>query len=256
MTRTSRICTLLLIFLLVLLTPLPTFAGEDDDLSIGDEVPAPSKPYSYSYEEGDTQASLHMHKVYAERGNVDLLDAFVETAEHSASLYISFGDFKLHLTAKLVSDIAARGEPVMLYVKERTEESGDSSTDETLDADSGIPVDVVYDVDLGFEFDRESIKIQIKHTTKHADRLRVLSINEDGAETELKSSYASALVTLFPVDSAFTLRITEEPAAPGIPKILVLLFAVLFVLVALSVAACVLLRSGTLKRAFLRRYGE
>jgi len=257
MSRASRICTLLLVFLLVLLSPLCIYAGEDDDHSGDDgEDIMPSKLYSYSFEEGDTQASLHLHRVYAERGNVDLLDAFVETAEHGVSLYISLGDFKLYLTAGLVSQIAKRGEPVTIYVKEIVEETNGSDTDETVDSGEETPVDVVYDVDLGFEFDREALKIQIKHKTKHADRLRVLSIDENGSETELTSSYGSSLVAFFPEQSAFTLRITEDPPPEGASRLPVLLSGILLVLVALSVVLIVLLRRGTLESMYLRRYGK
>lgn len=257
MSQRSRTCTLLLVFLLVFLIPFCVYADDDDFSRNDDENLTPAKLYSYSYEEGDTQASIHLHKVYAERGNVDLLDAFTETAEYGASLFISISDVKLYLTAKLVSEIAERGEPVTIYLQERTAETDDAPSDgeplETDTEEANLPVDVVYDIDLGFKFEKESLKIRIKHKTTNADGLRVLAIDENGTETELKSSYGKSLVSFFPEEAAFTLRITEKPPSEGISKVLVLLSGILIVLVALSVVAFVLLRNGTLKRMFLRK---
>ena len=257
MSRMSRIYALLLAFLLILLTPFSVYAeGDEDDDSWGNDSIRPSKLYSFAYEGNNAQGAIHLHKSYAERGDVDLLDAFIETAEKGGSMYINAGDVKLYLSKKLVSKIAARREPVMIYVKERIAES-DVDTDETVGADTiedGIPVDVVYDVDLGVEFEPGAFKVQVKYATKNADGIRVLSIDESGKETVLKSAYGNSLVAFFPERTAFTLRITEEPPAEGLSKILVLLSGVLILLVALSAVTVVLLRRGVLKRAFLRRY--
>ncbi len=249
MSRMSRIYALLLVFLLLFLTPFCVYAVGDEDDSYEEETLRPTKLYSFNYEEKSSQGSLHLHRSYAERGDVDLLAPFVETAGHGGSMYISIGDVKLYLSTKLVKEIARRGEPVLIYIKELTEETNKPDT-----AEGGLPQDVVYDIDLGFEFDRESLKIQIKHMTTNAEGLRVLSIDESGTETELKSSYGKSLVAFFPERTAFTLRITEEPPSEGLSKVLILLSGVLILLVALSAVTVVLLRRGVLKRAFLRRY--
>ncbi len=253
MKNKARIFALLLVFLFLFL-PTAILAEDGDD---GEEtLPENWKPYSLVCEEGKTQATLHMHPVYAERGNVDLYDAFVEASAAGMSLYVGIGDVKLHLSTKLVSDIAERGEPVLLSIKElkAASDEGAGSSDGT-ERDE-LPLDARYAFDLGFPFDTRSVRISIKHPTKNADGLHVLVSSGSGDATVLKSAYSDSLVSFFPEDSKFTLRITEEPLPERASPLPLLLAAFLLLLVAGSAVLILLLKKGTLKRIYLNRIGE
>lgn len=251
-----RISALFLALLCILALPFTVFAEEWDDGSSDDG--GASKVYSYVFDdETDDTAALHLHESYAENGNVDLYDAFRETALYDASLYISIGNVKFFLTAKTVQDTVKRGEPVMLYVKEietdaeAEETASDSSGENASGEESEEKADVIYEMSLGgIPFEYGKLKVQIKHKTDNADAIRVVATDENGGETDLQSAYADNLVTFFPESNTFTVRITEEPVPEGRSTLLILLSGILALLILLSVVLIILLKTGWLKRRY------
>lgn len=253
--RQTRIHALLLVFLFLLLLPLTVCAEDNKNGEHEEEEALPEnwKPYSLLCEEEDKEASLHMPAIYAERGDVDLLDAFIEVAKKNAPLFISVGSVKLYLTAKLVSDVADRGEPILLYVEEISAE--DEKTDgEGKTASDELPRDAIYRFDLGFAFSYQSVRIAVKHPTSNADSLHLISSNGNGTETVLKAAYSDSLASFFPEETAFTLRITEEPLSKKESLIPLFFIVFLLFLIAGSVALLVLIKTGKLKRIYLHRF--
>lgn len=257
MTVKRRVFALFLVLMLFFCASFPISALDDSDFDLSDDGGGSSeKVYSYNYDEEKGEASIHLHNSYAEKGNVDLRDAFVETAGYYCSLYINLGNVKLFLSAKTVADTAEKGEPVMLYVKklvaeeEADGESEASDTETETEADkNALPSDVLYEISLGgIEFEYHSLKIQLKHRTDHAERLRILASDESGVESELKWAYSDALVSFFPESGDFTLRITEEARPDSTSKLLLLLAGALGVLIVLSAVTAILLKKGTVRK--------
>ena len=254
-TKKTRICALLLVFLLFFLLPLSVCAVDNEVAEHEDVIlPQNSKPYSFLCEEGEKEASIHMHSIYAERGDVDLHDAFVEAAEKGKSLFISIGSVKLYLTEKLVSEVSDRKEPVRLYIEKLSSEDEKADIEEETTADE-LPRDVIYRFDLGFPFSYRSIRIAVKHSTSNADDLHLIASDESGAETVLKSAYDNSLASFFPEEAAFTLLITEKPLPEKASPIPLLLAAILLLLIAGSVVLLVFIKTERLKRIYLNRFG-
>lgn len=252
--KKTRICSLLLVFLFLFLLPLTVFADDNGDGTYEkDLLSRNQKPYSFLYEEGEKEAFLQMHPIYAERGNVDLRDAFVQAREKGASMFLSIGSVKIYLTARLVSDVAERGDPVFLYIEKLSSEDETTDVEEETTADE-LPRDVIYRFDLGFPFSYRSVRIAVKHPTSNADKLNLIASDESGTETVLKSAYDDSLASFFPKEEAFTLRITETPLPEKAPPIPLLLASILLLLVLGSVVLLVLIKTGRLKRIYLTRF--
>ena len=254
----TRIPTILAAVVLLLLFVLPINASADMYIETDAELPTdtptetPAPVYDTHYDEKIGELTVYMHIVNAERGTLDLLPVLRDAAEKSAAVNIDAGPVKVYVSKKAVPALVLSGQETLIFKIE------DLCPDEDAERDEGDTEMARYRVTIGDEnadLPKDSIRLRFRYRAIDPTLSCAYAVGADGRETALRSAYLDGLVSFYPeAFGEFVVR--EAPPEAGMPKT-VLLSVGLFSLVLLaSVILLVLLKTGTVRKLYLKRIGK
>lgn len=250
LTRLCRFAVLLL--LLLSAVSLSASAAEQDVMQ--------SELYGYDFDEKAGEVAILLDIDDAADGKVDLLPIMRDAAAKGANVLVDTSAVKIYFRKEAVAEYAACGGRMPLSLKKYSDAEelpseipfGESVCALRISYDEGLEIAPGDTLDVG----KQDVMIRCRFKTAAADNIRTVVYRDDGSEVEaLKCGFESGGVYFYPgtLSADLLYCILDSALPPSTPKLPFLLCLVLGVLLLLSAAVLVLLKTGKVKRWYLSR---